>query len=129
MNERYPFDANAAIALLNDNKDIEKVIINAEEVFVPIIAAGELYFGAENSGRVIANLKRVDEFVTRYPILQCDQQTAREYGRIAQKLRVKGRPIRHNDMWIAAIALQHNLTVLTQDAHFNYIDGLTVQPW
>jgi tRNA(fMet)-specific endonuclease VapC len=42
---------------------------------------------------------------------------------------VKGRPIPQNDLWIAAIALQYNLTLLMRDAHFQAVDGLLVQGW
>ena len=59
-------------------------------------------------------------------ILVCDTETARQYGRIKVELRRKGRPIPENDMWIAAVALQHGLTLATRDAHFDAIDGLTV---
>lgn len=129
MSKAFLFDANAAIALLNRNTEVEKIVNAANEIYVPIIVVGELYFGAENSGRVAENREKVDSFAARYAILNCDHQTAGEYGLIAQRLRAKGRPIRQNDMWIAAIALQHGLALLTKDAHFNDIDGLSVQAW
>jgi tRNA(fMet)-specific endonuclease VapC len=67
--------------------------------------------------------------VSRSKLLLCDEQTARQYGRISQQLRKKGRPIPQNDMWIAALALQHGLTLVTRDAHFSHIDGLLLQDW
>jgi tRNA(fMet)-specific endonuclease VapC len=54
---------------------------------------------------------------------------ARFYGRVSHQLRVKGRPIPQNDIWIAALAIQHNLTVLTRDSHFAEVDGLATQSW
>jgi tRNA(fMet)-specific endonuclease VapC len=90
---------------------------------------GELYFGAEKSGRVEANIKRIDEFVSDQFVLNCDRETARWYGRIEFRLRDKGRPIRQNDTWIAAIAMQYSLTVLTRDAHFDEVDGLALASW
>jgi len=129
MNNVYLLDTNAAIKLLNGDAVVSKIIAEADQIYVPIIVVGELYYGAEHSGQVAENLKKVDEFAIRYQVLFCDLQTAREYGRIMQQLRIKGRPIRQNDVWIAAIAIQHNLTVLTRDAHFNDVDGLAVQGW
>jgi tRNA(fMet)-specific endonuclease VapC len=108
---------------------VQYVVGSADEIFIPVIVVGELYFGAENSSRQADNIARVDEFITRYTILDCDVQTARFYGQIESQLRAKGKPIPPNDMWIAAIARQHNLTVLPQDAHFNHVDGLPVQGW
>jgi tRNA(fMet)-specific endonuclease VapC len=42
---------------------------------------------------------------------------------------IKGRPIPENDLWIAAIALEHDLIVATRDAHFGEIDNLKVEMW
>jgi tRNA(fMet)-specific endonuclease VapC len=46
-----------------------------------------------------------------------------------QELRVKGQPIPENDIWVAAIALQHRLTLVTRDEHFKQVDGLAVETW
>ena len=127
--EIYLLDTNAAIPLLNGDPTIDKIVNAAAEIFIPVTVIGELYFGAENSGRVTLNIKRVEEFANQYAILLCDVLTAREYGRIERLLKVKGRRVPENDMWIAAIALQHGLTLLTRDAHFKEVDGLTVQGW
>jgi tRNA(fMet)-specific endonuclease VapC len=129
MNNAYLLDTNAAIALLNANSAIEKIVEESDEIFVPIIVIGELYYGAEKSGRAEVNLRRIDEFASRYTILFCDLETAREYGRVQRELRAKGRPIQPNDMWIAAIARQHQLTVMTKDTDFNNVNNLSVQGW
>ncbi|HRF93672.1 MAG TPA: hypothetical protein PLZ51_00690, partial [Aggregatilineales bacterium] len=64
-----------------------------------------------------------------HPILHCDDTTARIYGKTSAQLSTKGRPIQHNDIWIASIALQYNLIVLTQDKGFDYIDNLKRKTW
>jgi len=129
MAESYLLDTNAAIAALNGDSAVLKLVDEAETVYVPSIVLGELYYGAEKSGRVEANIQHIDEFANRRLVLNCDRETARWYGRIEFALRSKGQPIRQNDTWIAAIARQHNLTLLTRDAHFNEVDGLSVQAW
>ena len=50
------------------------------------------------------------------------------HDRIANT-REKGQPIPENDIWIAAIAQQHDLTLVTKDAHFNAIDHLKIEKW
>jgi tRNA(fMet)-specific endonuclease VapC len=75
------------------------------------------------------NLERIDEFVAASVVLGCDIETARRYGEIKNALRAKGRPIPENDIWIAAIALEHDLAVVTRDAHLNEIESLKVSPW
>lgn len=124
----FLLDTTAAIALLENDQAIAQ-FLNQAETFVPSITLGELYSGAEKSGKKEANLKRVDTFAKRRKVLACDAQTARLYGQIDQQLRKKGRPIPVNDKWIAAVALQYGLTVLTRDAHFSQVDGLTIETW
>jgi tRNA(fMet)-specific endonuclease VapC len=125
----YLLDTNAVTDILDGNAAIEKLLNNAANVYLPIIVAGEMYFGAERSGRVEMNRKRVETFISQRKILFCDLETARWHGRISNQLRAKGRPIPQNDMWIAAIAQQYGLTVLTRDEHFNEVNGLLVQSW
>lgn len=71
----------------------------------------------------------LDTNAARYIVLNCDTITARLYGQIRFELQRKGRPIQSNDIWIAATALQDNLSLLTRDTDFNHVDGLTVQSW
>lgn len=122
-------DTNAAIARINGNTDILKILESAATIAIPIIVVGELLYGAENSGRVVENRKQVENFTLGRTILLCDLETARWYARIAQKLKTKGHPIPHNDMWIAALGLQYSLTLLTKDSDFNAVDGLTALGW
>jgi tRNA(fMet)-specific endonuclease VapC len=81
-------------------------VATADEVFVPAITLGELYYGARKSPRFEANINRIDAFAATMAILGCDEATARQYGRVKDDLRAKGRPIPENDIWIAAVATQ-----------------------
>ncbi len=93
------------------------------------IVLGELYFGANKSARISENLRRIEEFIADYLLLGCDKGTAEIYGRVKNQLRSKGRPIPENDIWIAAQAIQHGLTLVTRDEHFKKVDGLTLKAW
>jgi tRNA(fMet)-specific endonuclease VapC len=62
-------------------------------------------------------------------LLGCNSDTARRYGDTKNVLRAKGRPIPENDLWIASIAIQHDLTLVTRDAHLRQIEGLRIQLW
>jgi tRNA(fMet)-specific endonuclease VapC len=129
MDGIYLLDTNAAIALLAKETELENLIVSADRVFVSSITLGELYFGAEKSKQLEGNRQRVDDFAARNAVLLCDLETARSYGKIRQKLRAKGRPIPENDVWIAAVAMQHGLTLVTRDAHFKNVDDLPLQTW
>ncbi len=129
MNGRHLLDTNIIIALFADEDAVKENLAKASEVFVPSIAIGELYFGALKSRRVKENLARIDEFVANSVVLGCDSDTARRYGEIKNALRLKGRPIPENDIWISATSFQHDLTLITRDIHFKEIDSLKMAIW
>lgn len=116
MSGRYLLDTNIIIALFADEKTVKSSLAKADEVFAPSFAIGELCFGAWKSGRPMENLARIDEFVANNVVLGSDAETARRYGEVKNALRLKGRPLPENDIWIAAIAFQHDLTLITRDA-------------
>jgi tRNA(fMet)-specific endonuclease VapC len=129
MNGRYLLDTNVIIALFAEDKAIKDNLGKAGEVFVPSIAIGELCYGARKSARAKENLARIDEFAANNVVLGCDTETARRYGDVKNALRIKGRPIPENDIWIAAVALQHGLTLVTRDTHFGEIESLSIAAW
>jgi tRNA(fMet)-specific endonuclease VapC len=89
---------------------------------------GELLAGALRSDRKEKNVAQVDRLASG-GVIGCDADTARHYASIRDHLRLKGRPILENDMWIAATAMQHQLTLVTRDAHFGEVDGLALLVW
>jgi len=129
MNGRYLLDTNIIIALFADDKAIKDNLGKAGEVFVPSIAIGELCYGARKSARARENLARIDEFAANNVVLGCDTETARRYGDVKNALQTKGHPIPENDIWIAAVALQHGLTLVTRDIHFGEIESLSIAAW
>ncbi len=129
MSGRFLLDTNIVIALFADEVSVKNNLAEANEVFVPSFVIGELCYGARKSGRVQANLARIDEIVAISTILGCDAETARQYGEIKNKLRLKGRPLPENDVWIAALALQHTLVLVTRDAHFQEVENLQTAAW
>ncbi|WP_080807854.1 PIN domain-containing protein [Halomicronema hongdechloris] len=63
MSGRFLLDTNIVIALLADEAIVKDNLAQVSEVFIPSIVIGELCYGARKSGRVEANLARVDELV------------------------------------------------------------------
>lgn len=129
MSGRFLLDANAVIARSKGDAALIELLKDADEVFIPSVVLGELYFGAHKSARVEANLRDVEIIAGSGAIIAVGVGIARVYGRIRQQLRAKGRPIPENDYWIAATAIHNDLTLLTRDAHFNEVDGLAVAGW
>jgi tRNA(fMet)-specific endonuclease VapC len=129
MNGRYLLDTNIVIAIFADEATVRQQLAGAEEVFVPSIVLGELYYGAQKSARIASNVARVDEFAANSSVLVCDTETAQQYGQIKSELQAKGRPIPENNIWNAAIAKHHQLTLVTRDGHFNNVDGMLIEVW
>jgi tRNA(fMet)-specific endonuclease VapC len=126
---RYLLDTNIIIALFARDISVITNLTQAGEIFLPSIAIGELFYGAQKSGRVQANSARIYTLVVNSAVLFCDIETARVYGEVKDKLRRKGRPLPENDVWIAATALQHDLLLVTRDAHFQEVEGLQTVAW
>ena len=129
MTGRFLTDTNIVIALFANDSTVQQHLRDAVEVFTPAIVLGELYYGAYKSSRVKENVSRINEFASQNAVLFCDAATAQWYGQIKDGLRKKGRPIPENDIWIAAIALQYDLILVTRDDHFQEIAGLQIQRW
>jgi tRNA(fMet)-specific endonuclease VapC len=129
MSGRYLLDANIVIALFREDAEVVHRVDEADEVFVPVVAVGELIYGARKSGRPDENLSRVRDFHEAVTVLPIGTNTAERYGEIKDVLRSKGRPIPDNDIWIGALALQHGLTLVSRDEHFGEIEGLDLQKW
>lgn len=129
MASQYLLDTNAAIARINADSTLERVLVSADEIFVPVIVLAELYYGAENSQRVKESIEQVELLRQSVVVLNCDEDTAREFGIVAHEQRRKGRMIPENDMWIASIARQHMLTLITRDTHFVSVNRLNILDW
>jgi tRNA(fMet)-specific endonuclease VapC len=122
-------DTNAVIALQRSEPLLLGLLKPGEDWLIPSIVMGELYYGAFNSDRAQENkdvLRALSQDVT---ILPCDGDTSELYGDIRHTLKMKGRPIPDNDIWIAALARQHGLPLVTRDSHFNEVDQLTLESW
>ena len=65
----------------------------------------------------------------RCTVLDIGIETARQYASIRLELRIAGKPIPANDVWIAALSRQHALPVMSRDTHFDLVAGLRRRTW
>ena len=127
MNGRALLDTNAVIALFAGEPELVEMVARKTAVFLCVPVLGELRYGALASARVEQNLARLDEFAKAVTVLPCDTACAVFYSGVKFGLRKKGRPIPENDVWIAAIARQHKLSLISRDTHFQEIDELDLE--
>ena len=123
------FDTNAAIAWIGRDAGLFAAIESGESLSVSLVTIGELEFGAAKSARPDWNRARIATSLAPFRRITIDDTTARTYGEVEAALRKKGRPIPSNDVWIAAIALQHTLSLVTRDGHFAEVAGLKIRDW
>ena len=126
---RILLDTNIISAWLKGETAIADKINQSLEVYIPIQVLGELYFGAQYSTQLELNLRNIQKLADNYTVLNTDRETASIYGIIKAALKKKGRPIPENDIWIATIAQQYQLILITRDKHFNEINSLEIENW
>jgi tRNA(fMet)-specific endonuclease VapC len=129
MSGKCLLDTNIVIAIFSRDEAVMTELAKSREIFIPSVVLGELYYGAQKSAHKKENTAVIDKFASANTILACDIDTARQYGKIKESLLAKGRPIPDNDIWIAAIAFQHHLPLVTRDLHFKDIKVLAIKSW
>jgi tRNA(fMet)-specific endonuclease VapC len=129
MSGRFILDTNIVIAIFSGETSIKEHLLKADEVFISSTVLGELFFGAFKSKRSKTNLKRISDFADTISILNCDKDTAYQYGIVKIKLLDKGKSIPENDIWIAALTIQNDLILVTRDGHFDEIEDLKYEKW
>jgi len=94
------------------------------------VVVGELRYGAEGSADPPKEHAKVDTFTAQFASLPFDDSVALIYGRIRHDLESRGLVIGANDLLIAAIALAHDLTLVTHNtSEFSRIAGLKLEDW
>jgi tRNA(fMet)-specific endonuclease VapC len=121
-------DTNTYSALTDGNAHITSLLSSVDRLIFPFIVIAELLAGFRNGSREKRNREQLFQLLASNTsdIIYADMQTSEHYASIFAKLRGKGRMIPTNDMWIAAIALQHGLPLCTLDSDFDHVDGLTI---
>ena len=114
-------DTNALSAWADGNPDIRSVLEEAQRLVVPSVVLGEYWFGILQSRHRPQYEEWLNENLLRAELAVIGHATARAYAQIRLELKQQGRPLPANDVWIAALARQHRLPVLSNDSHFDAI--------
>ena len=122
-------DTNAVSAFFDGEKEVVDKIDLTPALYLPAIVIGEFSYGAMKSRNTETNLLKMEKLAVGCEIIACDANVARIYARVKMQLERVGRLIPENDMWIAACALQVDLPLLTNDAHFDNVERLKRVGW
>jgi tRNA(fMet)-specific endonuclease VapC len=98
----------------------------ADAIIVPFVVIAELRAGFVHGKRQAENERKLREFLARSGarVLFADEETTHGYAAIYRQLRRQGTPIPTNDMWIAALVIQHSLILHDRDKHFEHLPQL-----
>ena len=122
-------DTNAVSALFRGDQSIAEVLAGHDQHHVPVIVIGEYRYGLARS-RDRGRLGRLLDLLIHHSIvLPIEIETTAHYATLREELRRRGHPIPENDVWVAALARQHDLPVVTRDDHFDHVAGIERMSW
>jgi tRNA(fMet)-specific endonuclease VapC len=129
----YLLDTNACIRILNGSSTplVDRLRSHApSEIRVSSVTRAELLYGARRSSRAADNLRLLAAFFAPLVSLPFDDGCAKQYGALRASLAAAGRPIGPNDLLIAAMALAHDVTLVTDNLReSSRVAGLKIEGW
>ena len=123
---RVALDTNRYVDLCKGIVETVTLLEEAEAVVLPFVVLGELRAGFAHGRRQSENEQTLRRFLLTdgVQVLFADDQTTHHYATVFKQLRKQGTPIPTNDMWLAAVVLQHNLVLHDRDKHFDRLPQL-----
>lgn len=122
-------DTNALSALAAGDETLIQTIEKVPRLCVTIISLGEYSYSIAQSRHEIELIRWLDAFLQRADVLYLRRETLPHYAEVRRQLKKDGTPIPANGCWIAALAQEHRLAVVSRDKHFNAVKGLRRISW
>lgn len=122
-------DTNALSAFADGEQKVRELIATQPGPYLPVIALGEYRYGLmqlRDRNQRLAWLERLKQY---WNVLEINAETSTAYAEIRSVLRKQASPIPVNDVWIAALARQHGLGILSSDPHFDVVPGINRISW
>lgn len=119
-------DVNRYCDFSKGSDEAVQVIRNAERVVVPFVVLAELRAGFRRGSQAKTNERLLMEFLQPpwVEVAYADEATTHFYAILYAELRQAGTPIPTNDIWIAALVMQHDLVLFSRDKHFDHVARL-----
>jgi len=125
---RLALDTNRYVDFCRDVDGAAEILEAAEAIYLPFPVLGELRAGFAVGAHGPENERTLRRFLmqTGVSVLFADEQTTYQYASLFRQLRSQGTPIPTNDIWIAALVLQHDLVLYARDRHFDHLPQLVM---
>lgn len=126
MDLRVALDTNRLTDLFQGDAELAKWLGICDEVWIPLFVLAEMKAGFRGGSHHLANEILLHKLLLKptVQVLLPGIETVEHYAQLFVQLKRAGAPIPNNDLWIAALALQHNLLLVTRDRHFDCIPQL-----
>jgi tRNA(fMet)-specific endonuclease VapC len=123
---RVALDTNRLTDLFRGDQPLATWLESCDEVWIPLIVLAEIKAGFYGGGQQQSNQILLRRLLSRatVSVLLPGRETAEQYARLFVQLKRAGTPVPDNDLWIAALVLEHDLTLITRDRHFQHIPQL-----
>jgi tRNA(fMet)-specific endonuclease VapC len=122
-------DTNALSAFIDGDAAVGEVLRHQGRACIPVIVLGEFRYGIAQSRHRATYEAWLQSQLRHFEILPVTDRTAIDYAGLRLALKQQGTPIPANDAWIASLALQHELPVLSRDQHFDAVPRLVRREW
>ena len=128
----YLLDTNICIYIINEQpaRVLQRLIeAGRESLAISTVTVAELAFGIAKSTRGDSRSK-LENFLSKFPILNWDEKAAWVYGRVRKALEEKGQRIGERDLLLACQALALGATMVTNNTReFERVEGLKLENW
>jgi predicted nucleic acid-binding protein len=123
---RIAIDTNRYVDFARNVPDALERLRQADQVFIPFVVLAKLRAGFLGGSKGEANERTLTEFLNspRVAVLLADEGTTHHYARLFRQLRSQVTPIPSNDLWTAALVVQHDLYLFARDRHFEALPQL-----
>ena len=123
---RIALDTNRLTDLFQGDAELALFLGTCDEVWIPFVVLAEMKAGFYGGSRQVQNEVLLANLLARVTvdILYAGRETAEQYARLFLQLKRAGTPVPDNYLWIAALALEHDLALITRDRHFDKIPQL-----
>ncbi len=122
-------DTNAVSALAMEDAGVIEALEGSDRHHLPVIVVGEYRFGLAGLRRGLELQKWFELLVAESIILFVELETAVHYAKVRAELKRAGTPIPANDIWLAALAREHGLPIVSRDTHFDRVRGIKRVGW
>lgn len=123
---RVALDTNRYTDLCRGEREVVRLLEEAERVYLPFVVLAELRAGFAAGTHGVENEEVLQTFLGKpgVEVLYAGDGTTRTYAGLYRQLRRQGTPIPINDLWIAALTVEHNLALCSRDRHFGNLPQL-----